>query len=143
MATRIPARLTPDGARQASVAQAGRRFGLVVGTAFLALAGFAHWRGGHTAVGVLGILGGALALAGLVIPGKLGPVERVWMALAHAMSRVTTPVFMGLIYFIVFTPVGLVRRALGKNALVRPASDGSYWVSRAAGARRSDLERQF
>ena len=65
------------------------------------------------------------------------------MAFAHALSKVTTPVFMGLIYFLVFTPVGLVRRVLGKNALVRPSANGSYWVSRRVGARQSDLERQF
>jgi hypothetical protein len=65
------------------------------------------------------------------------------MAFAHALSKVTTPVFMGLVYFLVFTPVGVVRRVLGKNALVRPSVGGSYWVSRGVGARRSDLERQF
>ncbi len=128
---------------EVSAKEKGRRFGLVVGAAFLALAAFSYWRGRHTSAVVLGLLGGALALAGLIIPRQLGPVERGWMVLAHAMSRVTTPIFMGLIYFLVFTPVGLARRALGKNALVRPATGGSYWVPRAIGARRSDLERQF
>lgn len=142
MATRIPARLTRVVAQTNAEAK-GRKFGLVVGSAFLALAAFAYWRGGRISVIALGMLGGSLILAGLVIPGRLGPVERGWMALAHAMSKVTTPVFMGLIYFVLFTPIGLARRAMGKNALVRPSANGSYWVPRGVGARRSDLERQF
>jgi len=50
---------------------------------------------------------------------------------------------MGLIYFILFTPFGVVRRLLGKNALVRPPGS-SFWVERSPDAgRRSDLQRQF
>lgn len=92
---------------------------------------------------VLWALGGALVLGGLLIPGRMGPVHARWMALALVISKVTTPVFMGLIYFGLFTPMGLVRRLLGKNALVRPDT-GTFWVSRPAGpGRRSDLTRQF
>lgn len=121
----------------------GRRFGFVVGSAFIALALFAYWRGGRTSAVVIALVGGALVLAGRVIPLQLGPVERGWMALAYAMSRVTTPVFMGLMYFLVLTPIGLARRALGRNSLVRSPTGDSYWVRRGIGARRSDLERQF
>jgi hypothetical protein len=127
----------------ASAARDGRKFGLVVGAAFLALAAFAYWRASHRTAAVFGVIGGALVLAALSIPHKLGPVERTWMALARAISRITTPIFMAVLYFVVLTPFALVRRLLGKNALVRPAVGGSYWVSRAAGARKGDLERQF
>jgi hypothetical protein len=92
---------------------------------------------------VLWTIGGLLVAGGLLIPGSLGPVQRAWMRLAVAMSRVTTPIIMGLIYFILFTPIGLVRRMMGKNALVRPAG-GTFWIDRAPGpGRRSDLQRQF
>ena len=32
-------------------------------------------------------------------------------------SRVTTPVLLGLVYYMVFTPVGLARRLVGRNPL--------------------------
>ena len=135
MAARVPARLS---------AADGRRFGLTVGGAFLALAAFFWWRDHPTRAAVVAALGGALALAGLAVPTRLGPVFRGWMRLGHAISRVTTPVFLGIVYFLVIMPFGLVRRALGKNALVRPDSDGSYWVSRTPiPGPRSDLTRQF
>jgi Saxitoxin biosynthesis operon protein SxtJ len=134
MAERIPARLT---------AAAGRRFGTTVGLAFSVLAAIAWWRGHPTTTTILGGLGGTLLVAGLVIPTYLGPVERAWMGLAHAISKVTTPIVMGAMYLLVFTPVGWIRRITGGNPMVHAEVDHSYWRSRAEGARRSSLERQY
>lgn len=135
MAERIPARLT---------AAAGRRFGLTVGAAFLVFGGIAWWRGHPTVATVLGSLGGLLVLAGLVIPTHLGPVERGWMALAHAISRVTTPIVMGLMYLLVMTPVGVLRRRFAGNPLVHQQANAGYWRSRPQGSRRSaTMTRQF
>jgi len=135
LAHQVPARLTPAE---------GRKFGLTVGAAFLVIAAVLWWRGKPGAVPWVGGLGALLALAGLVIPGQLGPVHRAWMGLALLLSKVTTPVFMGVVYFVVLTPVGMLMRALGKNPLRHPYHDGSFWVVRPAEARRrTDMERQF
>ena len=134
MAGTVPARLT---------AAQGRRFAFTVGTAMLVLAGVLVWRGKRPVAVVLATIGALLILAGLVAPTRLGPVERAWYALAAAISKVTTPIVMGVLYFVVITPAGLVMRALGRNPLPRPAPDASAWVSRPENARRSDLERQF
>lgn len=129
----IPARLSPAE---------GRKFAFVVGTAFLVLAAVFWWRGHAFPMRAAGAIGALLMLAGLVTPGRLGPVHRAWMGLAHAISKVTTPVFMGLLYFLVLTPAGILRRTLGRNPLVRPAGP-SFWIDRDPAHRRSDLERQF
>ena len=134
METGVPARLSPAE---------GRRFGLVVGGAFLVFGGISHWRGHTIAPLVLWSLGGVLVVGGLLVPGLLGPVHRAWMGLAHALSKITTPIFMGLVYYVVLAPVGLLRRLFGHDALVRPAGS-TFWVARDEGpARRSDLQRQF
>ena len=134
METGVPARLSPAE---------GRRFGFVVGAAFLVLGGVSWWRGHEIVPKVLWTIGGLLVLGGLLIPGSLGPVQRAWMKLALARSRITTPIIMGLIYFILFAPIGAARRLLGRNSLVRPKGE-TFWVDRAPGAeRRSDLQRQF
>jgi len=93
---------------------------------------------------VCGALGALLVLAGVIVPERLGPVFRAWSALGHVLSRITTPVFLGCVYFLVLTPVGLVMRLLGRRPLVRPDGAPSWWVSRAPHARqRTDMERQF
>ena len=134
MAARIPARLT---------AAQGRRFGFTVGGAFLVFAGIAWWRGHPLTTPVLASLGGVLVLAGLAVPTLLGPVERAWMALAHAISKVTTPIVMAVIYLLVLTPIGLVRRLAGGNPMVHAPSNDSYWKPRPKGRRAGNLKRQF
>jgi hypothetical protein len=132
--TGIPARLSPAE---------GRKFALTVGIAFLVLAALLHfWRHREATAAVLGALGVLLVLAGLVIPARLGPLQRAWMGLAKAISKVTTPIFMGGVFFIVVTPIGLVMRLFGRRALVHPEHDGGFWAPPASGG-RSDLERQF
>jgi hypothetical protein len=135
MAKRISARLT---------ARDGRRFGLTVGGAFLAFAAIAWWRGHDMLAMVLGAIGGVLALLGLVVPTHLGPVERTWMGLAHAISKITTPIVMGIVYLGVLLPVGLIRRRIGGNPLVHSLQANSFWHGRAEQARRSSsMRRQF
>ena len=134
MARAVPARLT---------AAAGRRFAFTVGAAMLVLAGVVAWRGARSVSWALGAIGAALLVAGVVAPTRLGPVERAWYALAAAISKVTTPIVMGVLYFGVLTPAGVVARLFGYNSLVRSRTATSAWVRRPEGARRSDLERQF
>jgi hypothetical protein len=115
-----------------------------VGAAFLALSALVWWRGHAKAAAVLSVLGGVLVMGGVVIPGHLGPVYHTWMKLALLLSKITTPVFMGIVYFVVITPVGLIMRALKRNPLRRSTTQGTYWVVRPPGVgRRSDIERQF
>jgi saxitoxin biosynthesis operon SxtJ-like protein len=133
MAREVPARLTPE---------AGRKFGTTVGGAMLVLAALLFWRG-KAAAWVVAALGLVLVVAGLIVPTRLGPVERAWTALSHAISKVTTPIIMGVLYFVVLTPAGLVVRMLGRDPLARSRTAPSLWVRREPGARRGDLDRQF
>lgn len=134
MARRNTTRLTP---------REGRKFAFTVGTAFLVLAGVLFWRGHERFATAFGAIGGTLLLAGLVIPGRLGPVWHGWMAMAHAISRVTTPIFLGIVFYLVLTPIGVLRRITGGNPVFHKAEDGGYWLPRDAAHRRSDLRRQF
>jgi hypothetical protein len=131
--TGIPARLT---------AREGRRFGLVVGAAFSILAALVWWRGHSAAWKVLGVLGGALLIAGVLVPTRLGPVQRGWMGLARMLSKVTTPIAMGFVWLLVVTPTALIMRALGRRPLRHAEKDGSFWAPPQSGG-RSDMKRQF
>ncbi len=132
MAQRSPARLTP---------REGRKFALTLAVAFGVLAGVAWWRASPRATLVFGALAGAFALGGLLVPGTLGPVYRGWMAFAHALSRIATPIFMAGVYFLVITPIAVLRRTLGGNPL-RAHRGATGWVDRQQ-APRGDLTRQF
>ena len=134
MASGIPARLSPAE---------GRKFGLLVGGAFVLL-GVLLWRRGHvTSPWVTGALGCALIAGGLAVPARLDPVYRAWMALARVISKVTTPVFMSVLFFLVITPAGILARLLGHHPLRHALEEGSYWQSRPQGTRRGHMDHQF
>jgi hypothetical protein len=122
MAAGVPARLT---------AAEGRKFGLTVGIAFAVFGAILLWRGKTTLATVLLALGGVLVLAGLVVPTLLGPVERAWMGLAHLISKVTTPIFMGIVYFVVMTPIGFIRRRMGSPIVPRATRPDTRWETRS------------
>jgi hypothetical protein len=133
----VPARL-----KGPYTAAAGRKFGLTVGGAFLVLAGIAFWRGHPTTLRVLGSLGAVLVVGGLIVPTMLGPVEKGWMKFALLLSKITTPIFMGVVYFVVLTPIGFLRRMFAGSALVHKPADLGFWADRSANP-RSGLDRQF
>lgn len=121
LAAGIPAGLTP---------REGRKFGLTVGGAFALLGAVLYWRGRATASTGFLAVGAVLILAGIAIPGRLAPVHRAWMGLAHLLSKVTTPIFMGVVYFLVITPMGLVMRLFGRNPLAHRSTSDGYWLRR-------------
>ena len=127
-------------------ASEGRKFALTLAAAFGVIAAIGFWRGRETVSVVAATIALFLLLSGLFIPGKLEPVERMWMKFAHAISRVTTPIFMAIVYFVVLTPVGAVRRIAGANSLVHRANNGSYFIRRSQRDQektRRQMERQF
>ena len=133
MEARVPARLNTAE---------GRRFGLTVGAAFLVLSALLWWRGHEAAHLITGAVALTLIAGGLLLPAYMGPVYRTWMRFGLAISKVTTPIFMGVIFFLVITPVGLVARAFGHRPLAPRPSD-SLWRPRPEDERKSDLQRQF
>ena len=135
MARRIPTGLE---------AKEGRKFGLTVGTAFLVLGGIALWRGRELPTQILWGLGGLLILGAALLPAKLKPVERAWMAMALQISKVMTPIVMGIVYFLVLTPIALVMRSTKGNPLVHRTNATGYWFTKGEGQdAKSDMRRQF
>ncbi len=132
--SRIPTRLT---------SAEGRKFGLLVGGAFVLLA-LLLWRRTHvTAAWVAAGLGVSLLVTGLLVPTRLGPVYRAWMGLATVISKVTTPVFMGVMFYLVLTPAGFIARLVGHRPMSRVADGNTYWQSRPVGERQGNMDHQF
>ena len=123
---------------------ADRKFVFTISAAFVALTGILLWRGKPVTAMGFAAAAALLMLASVLLPGVIPPVHRTWMWGAHAMSRVTTPIILGVVYYLVLTPTGLVRRVFGKSSLTRRRSSDTYWVTRDVPARPpEDMRRQF
>jgi hypothetical protein len=65
------------------------------------------------------VLASLFALGALLQPGWLRPLYTGWMKVGHILGFVNTRIILSLGFFLVFTPIGLIRRMLGKDSLNR------------------------
>jgi len=89
-------------------------------------------------------IAGILGVWGLAAPTTLRPVYRVWMRFGLLLSKVTTPLILGLVFFLVILPMGWLKRIFGQDAMRRrfDAGAASYRiVSKASPA--ENLKRPF
>lgn len=82
--------------------------------------------------------------AGLLFPESLRFVFKWWMRLGHLISKITTPLLLGILYYLIITPVGLIRRALQKDSMARhiDPSTATYKVD-SRQPDHSHMERPF
>lgn len=75
------------------------------------------------------VLAGILSFLGLVSPAAVRPIYQTWMRFGLLLSKITTPVIMGLVFFLVITPMGLIRRLVARDPMARKFNDkASYRV---------------
>lgn len=60
---------------------------------------------------------GVVLLITMTVPVVLRPLAGVWFGVSHVLGAVMSRVVMTVIFFVVVTPVGMVRRALGKDSM--------------------------
>ena len=109
--------------------RAEREFGLIVGGVFMLLGGWWIYRGKFaTAAHLVLPLGALLLIFGLLWPRVLVLPNRAWMLLAEGLSFVTTRIILAVVFFLVVTPIGVVKRLSGWDPLSRRgAPSDSYW----------------
>lgn len=122
-----------------------RAFGLVFAGVFAVIGLFPLLGGRPPRLWALLIAGLFVAVA-LIRPRWLGPANRLWLAFGLLLHRITSPVVLGLLFFVVFTPMGLLMRLMRKDPLrLRwDASASSYWLHRnPPGPEPDTMRNQF
>lgn len=91
----------------------------------------------------------AIALVGAIVewarPRWMKVLFLGWMWAAFPVGWLVSHVLMGLIYYLVITPIGLIMRAVGRDPLSRrfePEAE-TYWTRREPPADPSHYFRQF
>jgi len=134
-----------DGVTRTSEGSSDRFFGLVFTVFFLIVAVWPLLHGkslrplGFVAAGIF------LTLA-LTVPVLLAPLNRLWTKFGLLLHRITSPIILGIMFFGVITPIGLLMRLAGKD-LLRTKFDrnaDSYWIKREPpGPEKTSLKQQF
>jgi hypothetical protein len=108
-----------------------RSFGLVF-AAFFALVGLLPLILGRAPRTWAFGLSGIFLLVALLFPSVLAPLNRLWIKFGLLLHRIVSPIALGIMFFLVITPMGWLMRALGKDLLrLRLDPDASsYWIER-------------
>jgi ABC-type uncharacterized transport system permease subunit len=86
------------------------------------------------------------ALLAAVRPSLLSTPNRWWAAFGLLLGRIVSPIVLGLLFYLVFTPMGWALRAMGKDPmrLKRDAGASTYWIERQPpGPPPESLNNQF
>ena len=106
-----------------------RDFGLIVGSVFTLLSFWWFYRGKFGTVREVTLsVGLLLILLGLVFPRALVWPNKAWMALAEILSYVSTRIILAFVFFVIVSPIGLIKRMFGWDPLNRRAgASDTYW----------------
>ena len=107
-----------------------RVFGIGLGVILGLVTGVLFWKG---RTGVVLLIPGALsilfAVTGILAPGAINPVYRLWMPVARAVGWFNTRLILMLVYFLVLTPMGIILRLFGWDPLrLKNRETESYWI---------------
>ena len=122
-----------------------RNFGIIVGIILLIISGFLFWKEKESFQIFLAI-GITLFLTAIAIPFVLKPVYWIWMIFAIILGWFMTRVILSLLFYVVFTSIGLTLRFFGKQFLELrwDKSKESYWNFRTnEHLKKENYEKQF
>jgi len=121
-----------------------RKFGLTLAIVFLLISGLFLFRQRHNLAVyslVISLLFVIMRLAPVIL---LKPVYIIWMRFASVLGWVNTRVILIVLFYLVFTPLGLLMRLFKIDLLERKDNPATYWKKKEkTGCARLDYERRF
>ncbi len=122
-----------------------RTFGFVFATLFIIIACWPLFFDGAIRWWSIAIAA-MFTLAALIKPTLLSRMNRLWMKFGILLGKVVSPIALGILFYLVITPTGVMMRLTGKDPLrlkFDPAAD-SYWIPREPpGPQPGSMNNQF
>ena len=70
-------------------------------------------------------------ILGLLNSKLLSPLNRLWFKFGIILGNFIAPIIMGLVFFLVVTPIGLIMKLLGKDLInLKKNKDKTYWIEK-------------
>jgi hypothetical protein len=115
---------------------------LVVFLGFAALRYFGGKAGTLTTVMAVAAVG--IGVPGLFVPALVRPIYQGWMIAAFPIGWTVARLVLGVVFYLVVTPLALVFRMMGRDVLRRrPSKVTSYWTDRRQSSGLGEYMRQF
>ena len=118
-----------------------RSFGIVFFIVFLIITLYPLTYGGEIRLWSL-IISLIFLTLGLLNFKILSPLNKIWFKFGIFLGKIVSPLIMGIIFFLVVTPIGLIMRLLGKDVLnLKYDKNKSYWIEK--NGPKSKMKNQF
>ena len=118
-----------------------RSFGIVFFIVFLLIALYPLLKGSDLRIWSL-ISSFIFLILGLINSKLLTPLNIVWLKFGLFLGKIISPLIMGLIFFFVVTPIGIIMRLLKRDLLsLKYNKKKSYWIEKTGP--KSKMNNQF
>ena len=118
-----------------------RNFGIVFSIVFLIIAIWPILNQNEIRIWSM-IISLIFLILGLINSKFLSPLNKAWFKFGLILGSIIAPVVMGIVYFLVVTPTGLIMKALGKDILgLKRNKNSTYWLEKDNS--NNNLKNQF
>tara|TARA_Y100000591_G_C21393993_1_gene479582 strand:- start:160 stop:528 length:369 start_codon:yes stop_codon:yes gene_type:complete len=81
-------------------------------------------------------------ILGIINSKLLNPLNKAWVKFGEILGMIIAPIVMGLVYFIILTPISLLVRLSGKDLLkLKKNKNSTYWIKREKNI--GNMDKQF
>ena len=118
-----------------------RSFGIVFSIVFLLIALYPLINGENLRLWSL-IISIVFIVLGIINSNLLKPLNKLWFKFGLLLGKIISPFVMGIIFFIVVTPIAILMRLLRKDLLkLKFNKNNSYWIQKSGP--KSKMKNQF
>ena len=118
-----------------------RSFGIVFFVFFLIIALFPLLKSNEIKYWSL-ILSIIFLFLGIIKSSILTPLSKIWFKFGILLGNIVSPIVMGLIFFVIVTPISLIMRLIGKDLLnLKKNNKTTYWIEKSQ--KKSNMKNQF
>ena len=118
-----------------------RSFGLVFFVVFLLISIYPFLKDGNIRIWSL-IISLIFLVLGLLNSNLLSPLNKLWFKFGLFLGKIISPIIMGIIFFLVVTPIAVIMRLLKKDLLnLKFKENTTYWINKSGP--KSKMKNQF
>lgn len=121
-----------------------RKFGYFFTLIFFIVSTYFYFKDNNIIFYISGIISIAFLLITSFKANILEPLNKIWMKFGLILGKVISPIVMGSIFFLIFSPVGILMRLFGRDELLlRFKIKNSYWTNRNEDTLSNSFRSQF
>ncbi len=124
-----------------NILPSNKNFGIVFAIVFLIISFWPLLKGEDIRYWSL-IISFIFFILALVNSKILTPLNKIWMKFGILLGKIVSPIVMGIVFFFVVTPTGIIMRILGKNLLnLKKNNQNTYWIKKDN--KNNNMKNQF